>query len=105
MRHPHRFASVLILAAFCAVFAIAPAFAATPQAPAASATVPAADSLAGLAAAPKAPEPPGIHFLSTGCTSNADCPTGKLCCPRGGADSGDGPNTACFTPFRGHCPL
>jgi hypothetical protein len=111
MRNPYSFAPqsrscVLILAALCAVLAAAPGLAATaPQTPAVSAATPAADFLAGLTSAPAAPETPGVHFLSTGCHSSADCPTGQLCCPLGGADPGDGPRTACFNPFRGHCPL
>jgi len=99
MRHSTH---ILLLVALAAVPCLAGA---APQASAVSAATPAADFLAGLTSAPAAPETPGVHFLSTSCHSSADCPTGQLCCPLGGADSGDGPKTACFSPIRGHCPL
>jgi hypothetical protein len=97
----HHSTRILLLVALFAL-AVVPCLAgAAPQAPGVSA----ADFLAGLTSAPAAPETPGVHFLSTSCHSSADCPTGQLCCPLGGADSGDGPKTACFSPIRGHCPL
>jgi len=112
MRHPHRFGSlsrsrVLILAALCLAVAAAPGLAAAaPQAPAT-----AAGFLASLSAAPPSSgsgavelPPAGARFLS-GCSSSADCPTGQLCCPVGGANDGGPPKTACFSPIRGHCPL
>ncbi len=63
------------------------------------------DFLASLSAAPvtgtgtlQAPAP---VFLS-GCTSNAQCPTGQLCCLACGFPDCD--VHACFQPFKGHCP-
>jgi hypothetical protein len=98
---------VLILAALCLAVAAAPGLAAAaPQAPAT-----AAGFLASLSAAPPPAgsgalqlPPAGARFL-TGCSSSADCPTGQLCCPVGGANDGGPPKTACFSPIRGHCPL
>src|SRR5262245_24355444 len=45
--------------------------------------------------------PPSPTFLSTVCHSNADCPTGQLCCYPCGVEGCD---FICMTPVRGHCP-
>jgi hypothetical protein len=37
-----------------------------------------------------------------GCTSNAQCPAGKLCCYPCGID---GCTNMCVTPVKGRCPL
>lgn len=68
-------------------------------------TAPAAGVAAFLATlpGPVAPSlPPAPEFLSTTCTSNADCPTGKLCCYPCGID---GCSKVCMAPFHGHCPF
>ena len=65
----------------------------------------AAEFLATLSAGPgSAPSdlPPSPIFLSTLCATNADCPTGQLCCYPCGID---GCNRVCTKPLRGHCPL
>ena len=57
----------------------------------------------GLDAVPDAEAlPPSPTFLSTTCNSNADCPTGQLCCyPCGIPDC----QFVCMTPWRGNrCP-
>lgn len=76
-------------------------------------TVPAAPPTASPVAAPPAPLGeaeflaslaglPGEGLMATPCNSNADCPTGKLCCwACGQPDCGK----ACLTPIRGRCPL
>jgi hypothetical protein len=71
------------------------------QAPAVSAET--ADFLATLATAPSsAPSDltPAPAFM-TGCTTNAQCPTGTLCCYPCGID---GCTNMCITPLKGHCP-
>jgi hypothetical protein len=44
---------------------------------------------------------PAPSFM-TGCTSNAQCPTGTLCCYPCGID---GCTKQCVTPIKGRCPL
>jgi hypothetical protein len=46
--------------------------------------------------------PPSPTFLSTTCTSSAQCPSGQLCCYPCGID---GCSRVCTTPMRGHCPF
>ncbi|PYQ61840.1 MAG: hypothetical protein DMF53_14415 [Acidobacteria bacterium] len=76
---------VLLLMSLCALFAVA-AGAQTPQAATAPQAVPTVTQfLATLSATPgEAPGtgllPPSPKLASTVCTSNADCPTGQLCC-------------------------
>ena len=62
-----------------------------------------ADFLATLSVAPSAAtDLAPVPSFMTGCTSNAQCPTGKLCCYPCGID---GCEKACTTPWRGHlCP-
>jgi hypothetical protein len=66
------------------------------------------DFLAALSAAPVsstgtgALQAPAPTFL-TGCTSNAQCPTGQLCCLACGFDGCE--TRACFQPVRGRCPM
>jgi hypothetical protein len=45
---------------------------------------------------------PNPTLLSTTCTSNANCPTGQLCCYPCGID---GCSRVCMVPMRGHCPF
>jgi hypothetical protein len=76
------------------------------QAPASHSTATAADaSFVASLAAPVAPAlAPAPTFLQTGagCTSDAQCPTGKLCCP---ACRFPGcTKMACYTPVNGVCP-
>jgi hypothetical protein len=48
---------------------------------------------------------PAPSFM-TGCTSNAQCPTGQLCCNVCGASPAVGGSCmACVAPIRGRCPL
>jgi hypothetical protein len=48
---------------------------------------------------------PAPSFLA-GCTSNAQCPTGQLCCNVCGAQPlSGGTCRACVMPIRGRCPL
>jgi hypothetical protein len=73
-----------------------------------------ADFLASLSVAPasSAPaqpsvapaQPPAPEFLqtSTGCTSDAQCPAGKLCCRDCGFFGCT--HKGCLTPFHGGCP-
>jgi hypothetical protein len=97
---------VLMLAAFFAIFTATVGFSQTVQ----TATVPEVPTkaeflatLAGdLSAAPGGEAlPPSPTFLSTTCSSNADCPTGQLCCyPCGIPDC----EFVCMTPWRNRCP-
>jgi hypothetical protein len=103
--------SVLALLALLTIVPLAQAAAqmpaATPPASSAQAAT-TAQFLATLASPPiKAPNdlPPTLLF-KTGCTSSADCPTGKLCCNVCGTPpDGGGSCMACVTPLRGRCPL
>jgi hypothetical protein len=102
-------ATVLVLLALLALVpctgmaqtAPAPAVAAmTAPAPVPTET---ADFLATLSATPGSANDlaPAPSFM-TGCTSNAQCPTGKLCCYPCGID---GCTNMCLTPIKGRCPL
>jgi hypothetical protein len=97
---------VLMLASLFALFTVAVGMAqtiqtATPQVPTKEEFL---ATLAGdLSSAPGGEAlPPQPTFLSTVCTSNADCPAGQLCCyPCGIPDC----NWVCMTPWRGNrCP-
>ncbi len=92
--------SVLLLAALIAALALPCFAAATPSAPA-----PDASFVASLAAPAAPTPPPAPTFLQagSGCTSNAQCPTGELCCRACGYFGCT--QTACFPPMHGHCPL
>ena len=104
--YPHLFRALLFVTLF-AVLAVAPAFAGTspvavPAGPVSSQASPPtapADFLGSLAAggtgAPSA-------IFETGCSSNADCPAGQLCCLACGFDGCE--TKACFAPVKGHCP-
>jgi len=101
------FATVLVLLALipCAqCLAQAPA-ANSPAVPVTSAPMSVADFLATLNVQGPDPDtavlPPSPTFLSTLCQSNADCPTGQLCCYPCGIDGCD---FVCMTPDHGHCP-
>ncbi|MBW8874316.1 MAG: hypothetical protein JF614_05090 [Acidobacteria bacterium] len=107
MRTSTRFRTLLLMA-LCALFAVAAGLAQTPQAPATAApqAVPSvAEFLATLSSGPsEAPAtellPPSPKFLSTTCTSNADCGPHELCCyPCGIPDC----NFVCMRVKR--CPL
>lgn len=108
----HRFRfQVLSVLALCAMFSAAQVWAQAPAtvapalpnvqvttvANAVPATTPLLDEILGASTTP-AP-----RNLSSTCTTNADCPTGKLCCLACGFAGCD--TFACFTPMRGHCPL
>lgn len=100
-------ATVLVL---LALLALIPCSQATAQmqpvaGPSVASVVPdTAEFLASLSTAP-AQTPgdlaPAPSFM-TGCTSNAQCPTGKLCCYPCGID---GCTNQCLTPIKGRCPL
>jgi hypothetical protein len=102
--------SALVLLALLTLVPLAQATAQTPAAvPSASgaqALTP-AQFLATLAGTPiEARSTPTLAPLfRTGCTSSADCPTGKLCCNTCGTSPDGGSCLACVTPLRGHCPL
>src|SRR5262245_27101138 len=98
-----RFATLLALLALALCTpCLAQAPSATPPAATTAPVASVADFLATLPG-PAAPSlPPTPQFLTTTCTSNADCPTGKLCCYPCGIDGCD---RVCMTPIRGHCPL
>lgn len=98
---------VLMLAALFVFFTVAAGSAQTLQTAAAQKVPTKAEFLATLAgdlnAAPGGEAlPPSPTFESTTCSSNADCPTGQLCCyPCGIPDC----EFVCMTPWRGKfCP-
>ncbi|HEY0514564.1 MAG TPA: hypothetical protein VGH73_21865 [Thermoanaerobaculia bacterium] len=110
-QHPaRRWSYILLLAAFCAIpvaaQGAAPAPAVGPQATAVTATVQApADFLASLSVPPTTGVPPAPGFLQTtgsSCTSDAQCPYGKLCCRDCGYFGCT--HMACLTAVNGHCP-
>jgi hypothetical protein len=102
----NRWSLVLLLAALFALFVAAQVGAQTQPAPAATAmSASTADFLATLSAVPSsgqdglAPSP----VLDSGCTSNAQCPKGQLCCLACGYAGCE--TRACFVPMNGHCPF
>jgi hypothetical protein len=56
---------------------------------------------------PEAPgDPAPAPSFMTGCMTNADCPTGQLCCNLCGAFPDDGSSClGCVQPVRKRCPL
>jgi hypothetical protein len=93
------FPKALVLLALFTLALCAQGIAQTPPAP--------ADFLATLSggqsnAPATAALPLQPTFLSTVCTSSAQCPAGQLCCYPCGID---GCNRVCMTPMRGHCPF
>jgi hypothetical protein len=97
----------LALFAILALVPCAQCLAQAPSAPAAPAPASDADFLATLAsgqgdATPGAESlPTGPRFLTTLCNSNADCPTGQLCCyPCGIPDC----HNICMAPVNKRCP-
>jgi hypothetical protein len=94
-----RRSAVLLLAALMAVFVL-PSFAAAASSPAPAA---AADASFVAALAAPAPTPAPIFVQTTSCATNADCPTGQLCCLACGYFGCT--RKACFQPMNGHCPL
>jgi len=95
-----RRSAVLLLAALMAAFAL-PSFAAAASAPAPAVAAADASFVASLAV--PAPTPAPIFVQTTSCTTNADCPTGQLCCLACGYFGCT--QKACFKPMNGHCPL
>lgn len=100
-------AIVLVLLALFVLIPCTPSVAETPSMATAPAVMSTADFLAilsvGQGSAPGTELlPPAPNFLSTICTSNADCPTGQLCCYPCGIDGCD---WVCMTPVRKRCPF
>lgn len=100
----------LALLVLLSLLALVPSMAQTP--PVAAAPVSDADAqfLATLAGE-QTPTPsdlvPAPSFMS-GCTSNAQCPTGQLCCYMCGNPPAEGDDSFCWmcvTPYRGRCPM
>jgi hypothetical protein len=105
-RHP-----VLGLFAVCAllVAGAAPtwAAAAVPAVPAVASTVATPFAVAVPSGLPEFLQPVAASGLPTtgvrtGCRSDAQCPTGQLCCLACGFFGCN--NYACFAPMNGHCP-
>jgi hypothetical protein len=105
---------VLVLLALLSLLPFAQSMAQTPQmaAPpanptAASAPDAAAQFLATLSGAQTPNDLTPAPSFMTGCTSNAQCPTGQLCCNVCGFLPAKGTSLncmACVTPINGHCP-
>ncbi len=103
---PPRRVPVLLLAALMAALAL-PCLAAAASAPAPAALTADASFVASLAAPTATVAPaltPAPTFLQTGagCTSDSQCPTGKLCCPA--CRFPPCLKMACYTPVHGVCP-
>jgi hypothetical protein len=108
--------SVLVLLSLLAVLPFAQVMAQTPAVPAAPTAAPALDASQFLAtlADGQSQTPneltPAPSFMA-GCTSSAQCGTGRLCCnvcgaqPFSGAQSLSTTCMACVTPIKGRCPL
>lgn len=102
--------SVFVLLALLLIPAAQAMAQAPPPAPAASAvTSPApvsadkAEFLASLADNQGLNDLTPAPTFTAGCTSNSQCPKGKLCCIPCGADLDCG--RTCLTAVNGHCPL
>jgi hypothetical protein len=103
-RTASRWSLVLLLTALFAIFAAVQVGAQTQPAPVTPA-MSTADFLATLSAAPAGAQS-GVMpspVLDSGCTSNAQCPKGQLCCLACGYAGCE--TRACFVPMNGHCPL
>jgi len=97
----------LVLLALFALALCAQGMAQTPAAAPVPASVPAntADFLATLSGAPgnvTSDLLPSPVFLAMFCATDADCPTGQLCCYPCGIE---GCTKTCTKPLRGRCPL
>ena len=107
----HRTHGLTLLLATLALLLAALTGLAAPAAPAHPApSTPSADTAAFLASLATAPasatqaQPATTPVSShSGCTSDAQCPTGQLCCRACGFFGCTA--TACFAPMNGHCPL
>jgi hypothetical protein len=101
-----RFRSILVLSAFLLLIASL-AGAAVPDkaeflASLSAAPAPAQPSVAPAGPAPTQPPAPEFLQTSTGCTSDDQCPAGKLCCRDCGFFGCT--HKGCLTPFHGGCP-
>jgi hypothetical protein len=95
-----RFATTLILSALFALVLCTQCLAQTPQTPQ-TPTVTAPVSLATFLASLSGGQG-NVSGAETFCTTNADCPSGEICCYPCGID---GCEKACTTPWRGNrCP-
>lgn len=98
---------VLVLLALFVLIPFAQGLAQTPAAPVTDAAT--AQFLATLAGG-QALAPGGLTpapLFKSGCSTDADCPTGQICCFLCGAFPDGDPSGCwgCITPFRGKCPL
>jgi hypothetical protein len=100
---------VLVLLALFVLIPLAQAMAQTPPAaPAPVVDAATAQFLATLAGGQiqVSTNPTPAPLLETGCSTDADCPTGQICCFLCGNPPDDGSSCkACTTPFRGRCPI
>jgi hypothetical protein len=97
-----RLPALLVLLALLLI-AVAPSLAAPPASgPATTAATSDEAFLATLGALPEGVQPIEPRPLSTFCVTNADCPTGQLCCYPCGID---GCSNICMKPVKGRCPL
>ncbi len=105
-----RWTCILLLAALCAIPAVAqgvPSASPATVSPQAGAVTPApvtaetAEFLASLAA-PATGLTPSPEFLQTGAVCPSPCPAGTLCCRDCGYFGCT--QVACLTPIDGHCP-
>ena len=98
-----RLRSILALSAFLLLIA-ALAAAAVPDKAEFLASLSVAAPSASAQPAPAQPlDPEFMQTSGTGCTSDAQCPTGKLCCRDCGFFGCT--HKGCLTPFHGGCPL
>jgi hypothetical protein len=100
---PPRRVSVLLLAALMAALALPCFAAAAPSTPAPAVDAGFVASLAAPAAPTLPPAPTFLQTTGSDCTSDAQCPTGQLCCRACGFVGCT--RMACFPPMHGHCPF
>jgi hypothetical protein len=102
------FLAVLALGSLTPLLAQAPP-AAAPAAPPAAVPAPGLEQfLVTLSGAPVQAPGDGVPAptFRTGCNTNADCPTGQLCCWLCGNPPDDGSSCkGCVTPTRKGCPM
>ena len=100
--------TVLVLFALLSLLSFAPSMAQTPPMvpPVSDADAQFLATLAGGQAQTPSDLVPAPSFM-TGCTSNAQCPTGQLCCYMCGnpPEGDDSFCWTCVTPVRGRCPM
>jgi hypothetical protein len=93
---------ILVLFALLALALCAQGIAQTPSTPVPASTAEFLATLSGAQSTAPGDLLPSPIFLAMFCATDADCPTGQLCCYPCGIE---GCTKTCTKPLRGRCPL